>query len=139
MLEASQEINVGTGNELVVQGGFDLENNNGDKSFDFSGTSGDIHLEHNGEVYTLVDKDQKKIYYDTTNIAGSFPTTGRAGKEIVIKDDLDSLADEITAVEIERNDQGQDVDQWIAADPVNNNAGNFVADDAFSLTESIVS
>ena len=85
---SSQQITQPSGTVLDIRGSFDLENNDGDKSLDFSGTSGDIHLEHNSQVYTLVDKDQKKIYYDTTNTGTSFPTTGRAGKELAIKDDL---------------------------------------------------
>ena len=129
---ASQEIRQPSGTVLDVRGSFDLEANDGDKSLDFSGSSGDIHLEHNSEVYTLVDKDQKKIYYDTTNTDTSFPTTGRAGKEIVIKDDLTLLADEITALEIERNNQGQTLEQWEEA---GNPSSTFVADESFSLTE----
>ena len=129
---ANQIITQPSGTVLDVRGSFDLESNAGDKSLDFSGTSGDIHLEHNSEVYTLVDKDQKKIYYDTTNTDTSFPTTGRAGKEIVIKDDLNLLADEITAIEIERNDQGQTLEDW---EDAGNSASSFEADDAFSLTE----
>ena len=66
----------------------------------------------NGEVYGLVDKDQKKIYYDTTNTATSFPTTGRAGKEIVIRDNLLRLANEITSIEIQRNSAGETLEQW---------------------------
>ena len=85
---ANQEIVQPTGTVLNVRGSFDLEDRNGNKSMDFSGISGDFHFEHNGEIYSLFDKDQKKIYYDTTNTSASFPTTGRAGKEIVIKDDL---------------------------------------------------
>ena len=128
----SQRITQESGTVLDVRGSFDLENNAGDKSLDFSGTSGDIHLEHNSEVYTLVDKDQKKIYYDTTNTDTSFPTTGRAGKEIVIKDDLTLLADEITAIEIQRNSAGQTLEQWEEA---GNSASTFVADSSNSLTE----
>ena len=129
---ADQEIVVGSGNKLVVQGSFDLEENGGDKALDFSGISGDLHFEHNGEVYGLVDKDQKRFYYDTTNTDTAFTTTGRAGKEIVIKDDLDSLADEITAVEIERNTAGQTLEQWEGA---GNPASTFVNDPANTLTE----
>ena len=128
----SQEIRQPSGTVLDVRGSFDLEANDGDKSLDFSGSSGDIHLEHNSEVYTLVDKDQKKIYYDTTNTDTSFPTTGRAGKEIVIKDDLNLLADEITAIEIQRNSAGQTLEQWEEA---GNSASTFVNDESNTLTE----
>ena len=128
----SQAITQPSGTVLDITGSFDLNANSGSKAFDFSGTSGDIHLEHDSEIYTLVDKDQKKIYYDTTNTANSFPTTGRAGKEIVIKDDLTLLADEITALEIQRNEDGQTLEDWEAA---GNAAGDFVADASESLTE----
>ena len=128
----NQRITQPSGTVLDITGSFDLNANSGSKAFDFSGTSGDIHLEHNSEIYTLVDKDQKKIYYDTTNTEDSFPTTGRAGKEIVIKDDLTLLADEITALEIQRNEDGQTLEDWEAA---GNAAGDFVADESESLTE----
>ena len=128
----SQEIIQPSGTVLDVRGSFDLAANDGDKSLDFSGTSGDFHFEHNGQVYSLFDKSNKRIYYDTTNTSGSFPTTGRAGKEIVIKDDLNTLADEITAVEIERNSAGQTLEQWENA---GNPANMFVNDPSNTLTE----
>ena len=49
-----------------------------------------------------------------------------------LPDALTALADEITAVEIERNNQGQSLEQW---EDAGNPASTFVADDAFSLTE----
>ena len=128
----SQQITQPSGTVLDITGSFDLNANSGSKAFDFSGTSGDIHLEHNSEIYTLVDKDQKKIYYDTTNTEDSFPTTGRAGKELVIKDDLTLLADEITAIEIQRNAQGQTMEEW---EDAGSPGGTFVPDSAFSITE----
>ena len=128
----SQVITQPTGTQLELRGSLDIEDRDGDKAIDFSGTSGDWHWEHNGEIYGLVDKDQKKMYYDTTNTASSFPTTGRAGKEIAIKDDLAVLADEITAILIQRNSAGQTLEQWEEA---GNSASTFVADSANSLTE----
>ena len=129
---ATQIIAQPTGTQLELRGSLDIEDRDGNKAVDFSGTSGDWHWEHNGEIYGLVDKDQKKMYYDTTNTASSFPTTGRAGKEIIIKDDLTLLADEITAVEIERDDQGRTEEQW---EDAGSPGGTFTPDDAFSLTE----
>ena len=128
----TQIITQPTGTQLEFRGSIDFEDRDGNKALDFSGTSGDFHFEHEGEVYGLVDKDQKKIYYDTTNTATSFPTTGRAGKEIVIKDDLTLLADEITAIEIQRNSAGQSLEQW---EDLGNSASTFVADPSNSLTE----
>ena len=128
----TQIITQPTGTQLEIRGSLDIEDRDGNKAIDFSGTSGDWHWEHNGEVYGLVDKDQKKMYYDTTNTATSFPTTGREGKELVIRDNLLRLANEITTLEIERNDQGQTLEEWEAA---GNSASSFVADSAFSLTE----
>ena len=129
---STQVIAQPTGTQLEIRGSLDIEDRDGNKAIDFSGTSGDWHWEHNGEIYGLVDKDQKKMYYDTTNTASSFPTTGRAGKEIVIKDDLTLLADEITAIEIQRNSAGQSLEQWENA---GNSASTFVADSSNSLTE----
>ena len=128
----SQVITQTTGTQLELRGSLDIEDRDGNKAVDFSGTSGDWHWEHNGEIYGLVDKDQKKMYYDTTNTATSFPTTGRAGKEIAIKDDLTVLADEITAILIQRNSAGQSLEQWEEA---GNSASTFVADSSNSLTE----
>ena len=64
---ANQTIIQATGTVLDVRGSFDLEDNAGGKSLDFSGTSGDIHIEDNGDVKLYFDKSSGKVFYDDAN------------------------------------------------------------------------
>ena len=64
---ANQIITQELGTVLDVRGSFDLEDNAGGKSFDFSGTSGDIHIEDNGDIKLYFDKSSGKVFYDDTN------------------------------------------------------------------------
>ena len=71
----SQIITQPSGTTLDVRGSFDLEDNSGDKTLDFSGTSGDIHIEEGGNVKTLYDKSAGQWYSDPTNTSGNLPTS----------------------------------------------------------------
>ena len=64
---ANQMITQASGTVLDVRGSFDLEDNAGGKSFDFSGTSGDIHIEDNGDIKLYFDKSSGKVFYDDAN------------------------------------------------------------------------
>ena len=88
---ATQEIVAPVGTRTIFRGSFDLEDRDGDKAFDFSGTSGDSHWEHDGQVFGLIDKDQKRWYYDPTNTTDSFPTGGRELLEVATLKDVSGL------------------------------------------------
>ena len=64
---ANQMITQASGTVLDIRGSFDLEDNAGGKSFDFSGTSGDIHIEDNGDIKLYFDKSSGKVFYDDAN------------------------------------------------------------------------
>ena len=126
----SQTVTTPSGSKMVFRGSFDVEDNNGDKVIDISGTSGDIHLEDDGAVKVLFDKSQGALYYQKANSSGGLSTA--TVNEVAVKGDLNALANEITTLEVQRNDQGQTLEEWEAA---GNQANTFVADSAFSLTE----
>ena len=71
----SQTITTASGSVLTIQGSVDFDDNDGDKIIDISGTSGDIHIEDDGNVKTLYDKSAGQWYADPTNTSGNLSTS----------------------------------------------------------------
>ena len=119
--------------ETAFQGSTDFETNSGQKIIDISGSEGDIHFVGDGATENdkfLFDRSTGKVHYDDANNVSTL--TGTDANEIATIGDLSTLADEITAILIERNSAGQSLEQWEEA---GNSASTFVADSSNSLTE----
>ena len=77
----SQTIIQPSGTVLDVRGSFDLEDNNGRKALDFSGTSGDIHLEdyntttNESNTKVLFDRSSGQLYMNPTSATLNLPTS----------------------------------------------------------------
>ena len=119
--------------ETAFQGSTDFETNNGQKIIDISGSTGDVHFVGDGATENdkaVYIRSTGKLHYDPTNSTSSL--TGTDANEIAVKGELSTLADEITAILIERNSAGQTLEQW---EDAGNSASTFVADSANSITE----
>ena len=109
----------------------DIEANTGTDGSTRSFNAGtDVHFTKGTTIYLQGDTDLKKVYYDPANDAG--PLTTSDDNEIATVGNLSTLADEITAILIERNSAGQTLEQW---EDLGNSAGSFVADSSNSITE----
>ena len=77
----NQTITQPSGTVLDVRGSFDLEDNNGRKALDFSGTSGDIHLEdyntttNESNTKVLFDRSSGQLYMNPTSTTLNLPTS----------------------------------------------------------------
>ena len=77
----NQTITAASGNRNIIRGSFDLELNNGQKSVDFSGTSGDLHLEdfntttNENNTKVLFDRSSGQLYMDPTSNTLNLPTS----------------------------------------------------------------
>ena len=77
----TQTVIAGSGNRTVFQGSFDLETNDGEKALDFSGTSGDLHLEdfntttNESNTKVLFDRSSGQLYMDPTSATLNLPTS----------------------------------------------------------------
>ena len=119
--------------ETAFQGSTDFETNGGQKIIDISGSTGDVHFVGDGATENdkaVYIRSTGKLHYDPTNSTSSL--TGTDANEIAVKGELSTLADEITAILIERNSAGQTLEQW---EDAGNSASTFVADSANSITE----
>ena len=78
---ANQRITQPSGTVLDVRGSFDLETNSGEKALDFSGTSGDIHLEdfntttNESNTKVLFDRSSGQLYMNPTSTTLNLPTS----------------------------------------------------------------
>ena len=109
----------------------DIEANTGTDGSTRSFNAGtDVHFTEGTVSYLQGDTSAKKVYYDPTNASGGVTTSD--DNEIATVGNLSTLADEITAILIERNSAGQSLEQWEEA---GNDASTFVADSSNSLTE----
>ena len=109
----------------------DIEANTGTDGSTRSFNAGtDVHFTEGTVSYLQGDTSAKKVYYDPTNTVGGVTTSN--DNEIATVGNLSTLADEITAIGIERNSAGQTLEQW---EDAGNAANTFVADSSNSLTE----